>query len=458
MTPTIVRKCLLFVVAGMASTAWGQGFPGGNNGGNGFNNAGGIRIDADGLVTAATLGNRQVGLDRKRLEAVASEALPGEMNRSSPLRHVSLVRLERALSEHAGTKGTIPPEMWYLAGLQRIDHLFILPETNDVVIAGPAEGFAPDALGRAVGVSTGRPVLRIDDFAIALRGLGQNSLIGCSIDPAPQNLAALQQFLAANSSPATADVVQRRYREMARLLGEQSVSVTGVPGDSHVAAVLVEADWRMKRLALGLEAHRVRGLRSHLSMIAAGSGNSLQRWWFAPYFEGLYRTEDGLAYQWTGQRVQLLAQEELSNRGNRTGAPTTRLSTQAFAKQFTDRYDDLAAQSVVFAELQNLVDWSLVASLLRRQGLAERVGWKMEFLLDAERLDYPKNAVPRKVESLVNVRPGGNVVVGLLGGVEIAADPAGSIEAFVAPPAEITLDAARRDAMKAVAADRWWWD
>jgi hypothetical protein len=56
------------------------------------------------------------------------------------------------------------------------------------------------------------------------------------------------------------------------------------------------------------------------------------------------------------------------------------------------------------------------------------------------------------------VRPGGSVIVGLLGGVEIAADPAGSIEQFVTPPPEITLDAARRDATKAMAADRWWWD
>jgi len=51
----------------------------------------------------------------------------------------------------------------------------------------------------------------------------------------------------------------------------------------------------------------------------------------------------------------------------------------------------------------------------------------------------------------------GSVVVGLLGGVEIAADPAGSIEQFIAPPAEIMLDAARRDATKAET-DRWWWD
>ena len=53
-----------------------------------------------------------------------------------------------------------PLDIQYLGGLQRIDYLFVLPDTKDIVIAGPAEGFANDAVGRAVGITTGRPPLR----------------------------------------------------------------------------------------------------------------------------------------------------------------------------------------------------------------------------------------------------------------------------------------------------------
>lgn len=83
---------------------------------------------------------------------------------------VSLVRLERAIAELLETDKPIPESMQYLAGLQRIDFVFVFPETKDLVIAGPAEAFAPDATGRVVSVGSvgsGRPVLRLDDLLVA---------------------------------------------------------------------------------------------------------------------------------------------------------------------------------------------------------------------------------------------------------------------------------------------------
>ena len=38
----------------------------------------------------------------------------------------------------------IPEELFYLAGLQRIEQIFVFPEEQDLVIAGPAEGFIPE--------------------------------------------------------------------------------------------------------------------------------------------------------------------------------------------------------------------------------------------------------------------------------------------------------------------------
>ena len=41
----------------------------------------------------------------------------------------------------------VSDEMKYLAGLLRIHYVFFYPETGDIVLAGPAEGFAEDPVG-----------------------------------------------------------------------------------------------------------------------------------------------------------------------------------------------------------------------------------------------------------------------------------------------------------------------
>ena len=42
--------------------------------------------------------------------------------------------------------------MLNLAGLTRLEYVFCMPDTKDIVIAGPAEGWAPDSSGRIRGI------------------------------------------------------------------------------------------------------------------------------------------------------------------------------------------------------------------------------------------------------------------------------------------------------------------
>ena len=194
---------------------------------------GGIEIDADGVITAIPVSRRAATLNKKRREAQAKADLPGDLTETSKMRMVSLVRLEAACRDLIEANKPIPNAFKYLAGLQRIDHVFIFPETDDLVIAGPAEGFAPDASGRIVGATTGRPPLMLDDLVVALRASAEGESIGCSIDPDQQRLVKMQDWLRRNSSPASADVAKRRYHQMAKILGMHHVTTWGVPQDSH---------------------------------------------------------------------------------------------------------------------------------------------------------------------------------------------------------------------------------
>lgn len=431
------RFTVLFLAASFLScvaapsivVAQNQGGGGGNNGGGGGNNgggnnggggaAGGIDVNADGLVSLRSIRTASSKLSRRRLEAAAKAHLSADVNSPTEMRLVSLPALEAACAKLIDAGETLPPEIQFLAGLQRIDYVFLYPETGDIVLAGPAEGFAPDATGRMVGVSNGRPTLILEDLLVALRSDGN---LGCSIDPVPGNLAAMQRWVSVNNNPVSLAVAQNRYREMARLLGKQTIRVWGVPPASHFARSLVEADYKMKLISIGIEKPRVRGITSHLALVSPGK-NSIQRWWFAPKYDAIERNDDETAWSFSGPRARLLAQEELTDAdGNRSAAAETAESTQKFAKQFTEKFQALADKLPVFADLQNLIDMAVTAAVLRKSNMRERVGWEMELFGDEERLPTSTFPVPTQTQSLANTKTiGRRMVIGLVsGGVQVS--------------------------------------
>lgn len=461
-----VSRPLPAQVAGGTSGTGGTSGSSGTSGTSGSsgqsgNNVGGIRIDAQGVVQPVFAREATGRLAKKRQREAAPKDLPADLNRFSKLRKVSLVRLEALCEEYAKKKQNVPEEMQFLAGLQRIDYVFIYPETKDLVIAGPAEGFAPDGVGRRCGLTTGRPPLRLDDLLVAFRAVEHGGSIGCSIDPNEQNLSQLKQYVARNSNTTTPEVAKSRYEQMARILGLQDVRVQGVAAETHLAAVLVEADYRMKRLTLGLETAPVRGLRSHLSMIGPGS-NTVQRWWFAPLYDQFTRSEDRLAFQFGGQRVQLLAQEELvSDAGRRSSAPFTRVSTNNYAKMFTDKYPELAEASPVFAELQSAFDLAVLAALIQKEHLDEEIGWSLSLFLDPERAPVATYPVPRQVPTLVNIkRANRGTFIGLLGG-GVTIDPMRTVSRLeFQRDGDNVLKSQRQESKSEAPPEKqvWWWD
>jgi hypothetical protein len=209
---------------------------------------------------------------------------------------------------------------------------------------------------------------------------------------------------------------------MASVLGNQNVSIRGVPEDSHFALALVEADFRMKRIALGLEPAGVPGIRSHLSLLRP-QGNSLQRWWFVPMYDPIETDPQRTVFQLRGQRAQLLAQEEISDAGgNRSDSFSTRQSTEKFAQLFTEHFSQLAAKSPVFAELQNLYDLAVLGTILRVEGARLLGSDPFPILLKAERLQG-KYVVPRYVASESTFRSAGSSLIGLVGGVNMNIAP-----------------------------------
>ena len=157
---------------------------------------------------------------RERI-AAAKATLDPKVAAFSKLRKISLNRLEQAILDH---QGALTDEMRYLAGLLRVRYVFYYPDSKDIVMAGPAEGWVPDPAGRVVGIGSGRPVVQLQDLVVALRafppGGGTTPLIGCSIDPTQEGLAAMQQFLrSVNCGPQRRTSCSRSSKALRNSLG-----------------------------------------------------------------------------------------------------------------------------------------------------------------------------------------------------------------------------------------------
>ena len=165
---------------------------------NGFfrnNSVGGISINANGVVSNVDMESRKLLLKELRQNMKPAQ---GKMASKTELRMVSLRGLENAIAQAVKEpEGALPDEVKYLAGLQRIQYVFVYPEQRDIILAGPGEGWKIDDKANVVGVTSGQPVLLLDNLLSALRAVNapQPERISCSIDPTKQGLVNYKNTL-----------------------------------------------------------------------------------------------------------------------------------------------------------------------------------------------------------------------------------------------------------------------
>ena len=113
---------------------------------------------------------------------------------------VSIPRLEQHVQNLEQQGHPVTDDIRNMAGISRIDYLFVFPETGDVVIAGPAGDWSVDAEGRAISSMTQRPTLNLDDLVTLTRTFGQagSGFFMCTIDPKRGQVGAVQDFVKKN--------------------------------------------------------------------------------------------------------------------------------------------------------------------------------------------------------------------------------------------------------------------
>ena len=176
--------------------------------------------------------------------------------------------MEAEIKKCIETGKTLPEAVCLLGGLLEIRYVLVYPEERDIVLVGPAEGWALDPRGYFVGAKSGRPVLLLDDLLVVLRAtIHSPSVLSCSINPTPEGIRRVEAFSKQLKPGVDARAASAAIEEQ---LGPQRITVNGVPDSTHFARVMVAADYRMKRISMGLEPAPIRGLPSYTEMIKGG--------------------------------------------------------------------------------------------------------------------------------------------------------------------------------------------
>ena len=426
--------------------------------------AAGVLVDPQGVLRTTSIADPGLSLERRR---AAVAALPGDLQKRVPLRKVALSRLEAALAKHAADGRGIPDEIEKLAGLTRVQYVFVYPAEGDapgeIVIAGPAEPWTTDAAGRVIGIETGSPTVLLEDLATAIRafapGHPQDRLVGCSIDPTKEGLAAMQEFLRKTGRVNPQGGADQIVAGMKEALGPQTVSVQGVSSATHFAQVMVEADYRMKLIGIGLEQPPVR-IPTWIDLAGAGAvaANALQRWYFVPDYDCVKIAEDDLAIELVGQGVKLCGADEVVRAdGSRLSATRADKPSKTFTEAFTRDYAKIAAKSPVYAQLRTMIDLVVAAAYLQEHDGYGKAGWAAETLRDEQAYPTERLTPPAQAETAIHAVWRNNRLLTPIGG-GVTAHPRMALGAPHLIMDEKGEVGAARTAAKDLPTEGWYWD
>lgn len=426
----------------------------------GFNNragvVGGVSVDADGAVRNASVQDRDGWLQSLR-DTVRK---PNEsLENKTELRMVSLSRLQSELARALAADEPLSDDVLYLAGLQRVEYVFVYPQEQDIVLAGPAEGWTVRGDATVVGQTSGRPVLQLEDLLTALRTTeaARRQAISVSIDPTPEGEQRLNRLLSQvrtgpGFNPAALE------ESMRKAFGPQQVKLTTVSTNSRMAQTLVAADYRMKRLAMNLDESPVAGLPSYMEMIRdrGTSAGTQPRWWMSCEYDAILHSPDMLAWKLTGRGVKAMTEDELVDQsGVRQRTGKSNQLAQRWADLFTEKFDDLCAHNAAFGDLRNVMDLNIVATVISAHELEKVAGCDFGLLRgESGQLETPAWSTPKTISpecSFVKGRSGWTVSAS--GGVEI--NPWKVVSQQVR--GDDGVNAVRTRAGVVRQSDAWWW-
>ncbi|HBT76362.1 MAG TPA: hypothetical protein DEB39_05420, partial [Planctomycetaceae bacterium] len=182
---------------------------------------GGVAVDADSTLRMATRSENSA-LEKQMAGLVS--LIPEGLDQPSPFRKVSLKKLNAEMRQCIENDRDFSPAVCFLGGLTSIKYVVALPEENDILLIGPAEGWKVDATGSVVGKTSGAPVLLLQDLITVFRAWNTDRppVITCSIDPTPEAARRTNQV---TSVPLRLGEERRRAHALEQANGNHVITI-----------------------------------------------------------------------------------------------------------------------------------------------------------------------------------------------------------------------------------------
>lgn len=249
---------------------------------------------------------------------------------------ISLKRLVTEAENFAGSWNSLPDDLRFPGGIERIVGFVIGADGTDIVLVG-----APASL------SSRR--IDLDSLIVGVRSAWRDGQVpSVSLDPLPQDPG-----------------------------GPQFTQVSGVPRNSRFARIMIDADYEMKRIMGGQVTIDVPGYEN-LPQILLTSPGSMERsrfWFFpVPLAMGDLRVSDTGRALLVNAGLQVLTEEQYVAGKAVSGAGQPSALGLRAAEEFNAALDDLEssrslARGGIFAQLRGLTDIVTLATIWRSAGV-----------------------------------------------------------------------------------------
>jgi hypothetical protein len=270
----------------------------------------------------------------------------------------------------------------------------------------------------------------------------------------------MQEFLRSIGSHATPDDTDVIVNGLRNSLGMQNIRIAGVAPNTHFAQVLLECDYRMKLIGIGVEKPPVK-IATYVDRATPSSNRSaLQRWFFIPDYNCARVATDDLGLELVGDVVKLVSENQVVNEdGSRVVAVKGNKASDLFARTFSLKYAEIAARVPVFAEMRNVIDLAIAAAFIHQQDLYAQAGWHATTFNDEEALRVEIYRTPLQVETVcVGVWKGNHLMTPVGGGVTIHADAALRASNLLKDEDGKISEIRESVELKDLPPGQWWWD
>ena len=369
----------------------------------------GVHVDAKGVLRSRTTD------PDPRLAELWKNAK--SLQKDGRFLYVSLPRLFAEARRAVESAKGLPAELRCLGGMTRLQYIFVYPDSKDLVIAGPAEPIDAREAYRPLGKITGRPVLQLDDLVTALRAFGPGRTpdrLGCDIEITAEIKERANAKIQALGPAARITGFRKTCDQIAEAAGPQPVKYYGLEPSTRFAFVCVEADYRLKQLGLGVLPSPVPNVESYRSLIDRPEREF--RFSLESNYDALAASPDGSAFELRGPSLKV--------NGGLLGHPESTVQDlspagRKFVSLCNENFDALLRHLVAWSDLCNLGDLSVLAALVAGEGLAEKAGWDLSWILDPKGYPVREMAAPASAATLVNFTALGNNAIFLTGGIWI---------------------------------------